>query len=104
MHFQRAWVAQSVEQRTRNAQVRSSNLLSGSNSVELGSGAQFGPSGACETKTVNSSPAGAAGASLALLGLRFGRPVAGSGRGHQLIHSLARRIIWRPWILAMTLW
>ena len=29
---QRAWVAQSVEQRTRNAQVRSSNLLSGSSS------------------------------------------------------------------------
>ena len=28
-----AWVAQSVEQRTRNAQVRSSNLLSGSSSV-----------------------------------------------------------------------
>ena len=28
-----AWVAQSVEQRTRNAQVRSSNLLSGSTQV-----------------------------------------------------------------------
>ena len=31
-----AWVAQSVEQRTRNAQVRSSNLLSGSSSPGLG--------------------------------------------------------------------
>ena len=30
-----AWVAQSVEQRTRNAQVRSSNLLSGSSSEAL---------------------------------------------------------------------
>jgi hypothetical protein len=30
-----AWVAQSVEQRTRNAQVRSSNLLSGSIKSQL---------------------------------------------------------------------
>jgi hypothetical protein len=30
-----AWVAQSVEQRTRNAQVRSSNLLSGSSSEAI---------------------------------------------------------------------
>src|SRR5271155_554873 len=34
--WQSAWVAQSVEQRTRNAQVRSSNLLPGS-AVEGGS-------------------------------------------------------------------
>jgi hypothetical protein len=36
VHFQLAWVAQSVEQRTRNAQVRSSNLLSGSKSAGEG--------------------------------------------------------------------
>ena len=95
-----AWVAQSVEQRTRNAQVRSSNLLSGSRSEAHHRGGhdwQVAPRTSCEPdEAVHVTLiAGRSGPDAAWLVVRGGAQLASCALDDQTASVIVGQV--RPW-------